>query len=78
MSTTQYAFTSGKYLITPITRQDKGGSFTSVVSIRSGRGSSTHDKIFTFSPRFASQDSALRYAASEGRKWLAARDRAAA
>jgi len=69
-SMTQHAFTYGKYLITPITRKRENGQFTSVVSIRCGRGSETRDKIYTFARPFKSQETALMYAASEGRKWL--------
>ncbi|MBC3868720.1 hypothetical protein HV832_02470 [Undibacterium oligocarboniphilum] len=69
-SMTQHAFTYGKYLITPLTRQRENGRFTSVVSIRCGRGSETRDKIYTFIHQFKSQETALMYAASKGREWL--------
>lgn len=69
-TTSTQAFTSGKYLITPLSRQSESGDFISVVSIRCGRGSTTRDKIYTFTRRFVCQDKALRHAMTEGRKLL--------
>lgn len=65
------AFSAGKYLITPMSRVADSGLFTATVSIRSGRGSGTHDRIYTFKPEFAMRESALSYAAAQGRDWLA-------
>lgn len=63
-------FTVGKFLITPLTRSDAAGRFFASLSIRRGQGTQTHDKIYTFKPVFSNQDSALNYAATQGRYWL--------
>jgi hypothetical protein len=63
-------FTVGKFLITPLTRSDAAGRFVAALSIRRGRGTQTHDRVYTFKPEFPSQDSALTYAAAQGRDWL--------
>lgn len=66
------AFTSGKYLITPMSRPLAQGRFQSSVSIRSGHGSGTHDRVYRFTPDFSSHDGALEHAAQQGREWLRA------
>jgi hypothetical protein len=63
-------FTVGQFLITPLTRSAQAGRFVASLSIRRGKGSQTHDRIYTFKPEFATQDSALTYAAAQGRYWL--------
>ncbi len=47
-----------------------GGRFTASLSIRRGQGSQTQDSVYTFKPEFANRDSALAYAAQQGRDWL--------
>ena len=64
-------FTVGKFLFTPLSRCVRSGRFTATLSIRRGQGSQTHDRIYTFKPEFANRDSALAYAAQQGRDWLA-------
>ncbi|MFM2111687.1 MAG: hypothetical protein RLZZ271_347 [Pseudomonadota bacterium] len=64
------AFLAGKYLITPMTRMADSGLFNATVSIRSGQGSGTHDRIYTFKPEFDMRESALTYAAAQGRELL--------
>ena len=49
------------------------GSFAASVSIRSGRGMASHDRVMRFTPRFISQRAALRYATSEGLAWVRSR-----
>jgi hypothetical protein len=63
-------FSAGKFLITPLSRLVQGGAFTASLSIRRGQGRQTHDRIYTFKPEFATRDSALMYAAAQGRDWL--------
>jgi hypothetical protein len=63
-------FAIGKFLFTPLTRVARGGLFTASLSIRRGQGSQTHDSVYTFKPEFANRDSALAYAAQQGRDWL--------
>jgi hypothetical protein len=67
---TSLPFAVGKFLITPITRAAQSGLYTASVSIRRGRGAQTHDKVYTFKPEFTNKDSALTYAAAQGRYWL--------
>lgn len=64
-------FAAGRFLMTPLTRLAQGGAYIASLSIRSGRGSQTHDRIYTFRPEFATPDSALHYAAGQGRQWIA-------
>ena len=63
-------FQAGKYLVTPLSRTTANSRHTASVSIRSGEGRGTHDRIYTFKPEFATRDSALMYAAAQGRDWL--------
>jgi hypothetical protein len=43
------------------------------VSIRSGRGSATHDRVLRFVPMFDTAAEAARYAAMQGLAWIVAR-----
>ena len=43
---------------------------TKEMAIKSGQGSQTHDRVYTFKPEFKTQDCALMYAAAQGRNWL--------
>jgi hypothetical protein len=63
-------FTVGKFLITPLTRTDVAGRFIASLSIRRGQGTQTNDRVYTFKPEFNNPDSALTYAAAQGRYWL--------
>lgn len=66
-------FTVGKYLISPMTGDAGLDGFRAAVSIRSGSGRATHDRVFRFAPLFPTRESARRYAAREGRALVAAR-----
>ena len=59
----------GRYLVSSWASPHADGSFTASVSIRSGHGMATTDRIMRFTPRFASRRAAMRYAAAEGRVW---------
>ncbi|MFH7040903.1 hypothetical protein ABT392_01080 [Paucibacter sp. JuS9] len=48
------------------------GGFTAAVSIRSGNGQASHDRVMRFVPRFESPRAALRYAVREGQAWALA------
>jgi hypothetical protein len=63
-------FSVGKYLVSPLTRQTDTGHFAASVSIRSGSGSGTHDRVFRFEPRFDTRACARRYAIEQGMTWL--------
>lgn len=62
--------TVGKYLVSPLTRQLPCRRYSAAVSIRSGRGSGTHDRVFRLIPLFDSSEDAARFALSEGLTWL--------
>ena len=62
--------TLGKYLVSPLVRRRSDGRFAASVSIRSGRGSGTHDRVLRFVRDFATSIEALRYAADQGRNWV--------
>lgn len=66
----------GKYLVSPLTSMQEPGCFTASVSIRSGQGHGTHDRIFRFTPAFPSREGARRYAAQQGASWVRSHARA--
>jgi hypothetical protein len=70
MDIIQHSFAVGKYLVSPLIKDLDDGGFAASVSIRSGRGSGTHDRVMRFTPRFASRATAMRYAAREGLAWV--------
>jgi hypothetical protein len=65
-----HSFRQGKYLVSPLTRLTERGDFAASLSIRSGSGSNTLDRVFRFIPRFATRSGARRYAVEQGRIWL--------
>ena len=60
----------GKYLVSPLIKQLDDGLFAPSVSIRTGRGSATHDRVLRLTPRFDSLNDAIRYATDEGLRWI--------
>ena len=62
--------TVGKYLITPLTRMLENGWYACSVSIRSGSGSGTHDRVLRLTRLFQNQLAAVRYATAEGLQWI--------
>ena len=65
-----HPFAVGDFQITPMSRSHGSDQHTALLSIRSGKGSQTSDRVYTFKPEFKNQDSALMYAAAQGRYWL--------
>ncbi len=63
--------TVGKYLVSPLTRPTECGRHAASVSIKSGRGSATHDRVMRFVPMFDTAAEAARYAAVQGLAWIA-------
>jgi hypothetical protein len=63
-------FSVGKYLVSPLTRLTDTGFFAPSVSIRSGKGQATHDRVLRFDVRFPTREGARRYAAQQGLSWL--------
>ncbi len=66
-TTLEKPFSVGKFLVSPLSRLTEAGDYIASISIRSGRGSGSHDRVFRFLPRFTTQQGALAYAAHEGR-----------
>ena len=60
----------GKYLISPLIRHTVDGDFAASVSIRSGQGRGTHDRVMRFTPRFDSHALAHSYATEQGLGWV--------
>jgi len=68
--TTTYPFTVGEFQITPLSREHGTSHHTALLSIRRNHSNPKHDRVYTFKPEFASRESALMYAAAQGRYWL--------
>ena len=60
----------GKYLVSPLTQLTDAGQYASSVSIRSGAGRATHDRVFRFVATFNTREGAHRYAVEQGLQWL--------
>jgi hypothetical protein len=60
----------GKYLVSPMTTPLGDGCFAASVSIRSGQGQASHDRVMRFTPQFSSPRAAIRYARSAGLAWV--------
>jgi len=65
------SFSFGKYLVSPLTRRQSDGRWSAAVSIRTGQGSATHDRVLRFVPAFDTPHDARRYAAGQAQDWLA-------
>lgn len=63
-------FRVGKYLVSPLIRTTADGSFAASVSIRSGAGSMTLDRVMRFVPLFKTHAQAHRFAAQQALAWL--------
>lgn len=59
----------GRFLVSPMIQAREGGGFDALVSIRSGRGMASVDRVMRFTPQFVSPKAALRYARAEGLAW---------
>jgi hypothetical protein len=64
--------TMGKYRIAACPRKLPSGQFAAQVSIASGRGSASTDRVMLFRCEFASHDAAARYAVEQGIDWVRA------
>lgn len=53
-----------------MTRPVARGRYASAVSIRSGHGSRTHDRVLRFVPVFDSPGDAARYATAQAMAWI--------
>jgi hypothetical protein len=68
----------GKYLVSPLAKPQGAGTFAASVSIRSGRGSGTHDRVLRFTALFDSAGAALQYATEHAIGWIQERSSATA
>ena len=59
----------GRFLVSPMVQPRDGGGFDALVSIRSGRGMASVDRVMRFTPEFPNTRAALRYARTEGLAW---------
>ncbi len=59
----------GRYVVSPMTQARDGGGFDALVSIRSGQGMASVDRVMQFTPCFRSPQAALRYARTQGLAW---------
>ena len=66
------ARTVGKYLVSPLIRGLENGWFASSVSIRSGSGSGTTDRVLRLTRMFRCATDAAVYAHAEGLRWISA------
>jgi hypothetical protein len=64
----------GKYQISPLATQLDDGGFTASVSIRSGKGSATHDRVSRFTALFDNAPAALHYATEHALAWIGERN----
>ncbi|HSV34113.1 MAG TPA: hypothetical protein VLI46_01090 [Ramlibacter sp.] len=69
--------TVGRYLISPLTKVLANGWYACSVSIRSGSGSGTHDRVLRLTRLFRDRMAAVSYATAEGLQWIGHRNLAA-
>ncbi len=62
----------GKYRIAACPRQLPCGYYAAQVSIASGSGSASTDRVMRFHDEFASHDAAARFAIAQGIDWVVA------
>jgi hypothetical protein len=60
----------GKYLISPLTKPLDNGWYACSVSIRSGSGSTTTDRVVRLTRLFRDRLAAAEYAMAEGMQWI--------
>lgn len=63
-------FSLGRYVVSPLTRRLDDGAYSASVSIRSGRGQASSDRVLRLLGRFTTADGALLHAAAQGRAWV--------
>ena len=68
----------GKYLVSPLVRLLENGWFAGSVSIRSGSGSTTTDRILRLPRLFRCRAEAASFAHAEGLQWISASGRPSA
>lgn len=63
-------FVLGKYRIAALPRALPGGLFAAQVSIASGRGSASTDRVIRFDSAFSTHAEAVDYAVAQGIGWV--------
>jgi hypothetical protein len=66
----QMPITMGKYRIAACPRQLPCGQFAAQVSIASGSGSASTDRVMRFFDEFPSHDAAAQFAIAQGIDWV--------
>jgi hypothetical protein len=69
LSTTD-SLTLGRYRISARPRPMADGRYAAFVSIASGSGSASTDRVMRFTEDFATHDAAARYAMAQGIDWV--------
>ena len=70
MNESSHNVTAGKYLISPLVKHLENGWYAASVSIRSGSGSGTHDRVLRLTRLFRNKLAAVQYATAEGLQWI--------
>lgn len=60
----------GRFLLSPSSKPTACGQYAASLSIRSGHGPGTHDRVFRFIPMFATPQAAMQYAMAQGMGYL--------
>ena len=66
----EHTLTVGKYLISPLVKALENGWYACSVSIRSGSGTSTTDRVVRLTRLFRDRLAAADYARAEGLQWI--------
>jgi hypothetical protein len=64
------AVTIGKYRVAPCPHELACGRFAAQVSIASGSGSASTDRVMRFCDDFSTHDAAAHYALAQGIEWV--------
>ena len=64
------SITLGKYCIAACPRTLPSGRFAAQVSVASGRGSASTDRVMCFTNDFATRDAAASFALAQGLDWV--------
>jgi len=64
------SFSVDKFCLSPFAKLNESGQYAASISIRSGRGRGTLDRVFRLIPCFPTHEEAIRYAADQGRRFV--------
>ena len=70
LNSTDNSVSIGKYLVSALSQRQDDGAYRASVSIRSGRGSASTDRVMRFIPQFDSESAAHIYAHAQGLIWV--------